>query len=173
MSFYPRRYSDDAASDLDMKFRSMPPDEQEMEIILSELLVPERIETGRSLGLLLRLREQSRPILKALTSHPDSSIRLFGLEACRTLLPGRHNSSLYGSIDIEMRMLDDADEMVRLAAVRAVGETLQRNSGYLTAQMTKNVECPMTELYRSLQRRLDDPSPSVRDAAVAALEFRS
>lgn len=173
MSYYPRRYADDAASDLDMKFRSMPPDETEMEIILSELLVTERIENGRSLGLLLRLREQSRPILHALTRHTNCSVRLFGLRACKTSLPGYHSAPLYGSIDIEMRLLDDADDAVRLAAVEAVGETLRRNADYLNAQLSKNVDCPMIELHRSLQRRLDDPSPSVREAAIAALEFRS
>lgn len=169
MCFYPRRYADDACSRIDMMLRTSEPDEAEMALIINKLLEPGRLARGASFELLIGLRENSGSILRALSENADKDIRLFALKACKASLPGHYYRPLYGTIDIERRLLDDPEVEVRLAAVEASIDTLRRNSEYLAKHIESGSTVPMVELFNAVSGKLDDPSPRIRDVVKDAI----
>jgi hypothetical protein len=139
MSDYMRSYAADAAAELNSLFRALAPSADEVQLCVQALSDPERVRRGRSRELLLRLREESRPIIDALSRSADPQVRIFALETGRTSLNPYFPDPLYGSIELNRQLLGDPDESVRAAAIS-------------TAQP-------------AVAARLDDPSLRVRAAA--------
>ncbi len=87
MCTYARRYSDDAASALDMMLRVTPPDDTEMQVIIEALTTPDRIERGSASVLLRRLRPHQDMILKALHEHPEPDRRALAATLAKEISP--------------------------------------------------------------------------------------
>jgi HEAT repeat protein len=165
MSYYMRTYAGDAADELSWLFRGSAPTEAELDLCVKALSDPHRMERGRSKELLLRLRERSRPILDALGSSPDPQLRIFALETGAISLNPYFHDPLYGTIELEQRLLDDPDEDVRVAALSPAQQTIVHNAAYLKHTLEIGASNPMLELLSRILARLGDPSPRVRTAA--------
>ena len=124
MSDYMRLYASDAAEELDWLFRASAPTTAEIELCVKALSDPESIRRGRSKELLIRLRERSRPILEALADSPDPHLRIFALETGNTTLNPYFHNPLYGSIELDRRLLEDPDENVRVVALSSSQPTI-------------------------------------------------
>ncbi|HEY9620691.1 MAG TPA: hypothetical protein V6C78_09995 [Crinalium sp.] len=169
MSNYMRSYASDAANELDSLFRPDGPFGAEIDCCVEALSDPVRIRNGRSKQLLIQLRENSRPILNALANSTDPQLRLFALEAAKTSTNPLYFSPLYGSIDIERRLLNDPDENVQVVAISAVKQTIDHNAEYIQKSLQNGTENPIVELLRQLLALLNDASAKVRAAAAKAL----
>lgn len=169
MSSYARSYAADAASELDDLFRSSPPTPAEIEYCVAQLAQPERIQRGTSTKLLMRLRERSRPLLKALAHAADPQLRIFAIETASTSLNSYTFMPLYGTIDLEQQLLADPDENVRLAAIAATKQTIQHNADYVRYNLENDLANPMANLFQQFLALLDDPAAEVRAAAAKAL----
>src|SRR3954469_14895523 len=123
MSSYVRTYAGDAADELGSLFRASPPSTEELDLCVMALSDPQRIERGKSKELLLRLGERSRPILDALAGSPDPQLRIFALETGRASPSPLYFQPLYGSIELNRRLLDDPDENVRAVALSTAQQT--------------------------------------------------
>lgn len=165
MSNYMRSYASDAVNELDNLFRPDGPFGAEIDCCVEALSAPDRIRNGRSKQLLIQLRENSRSILNALASSADPHLRIFALETANTSINPLYFSPLYGSINLERRLLNDPDETVRVAAISASKQTIDRNAGYLQTSLQNGTENPIVELFRQLLALLNDASAEVRAAA--------
>ena len=169
MSSYVRSYAVDAAMELSWLFRGSAPTTEEIDFCMKALSDSERIKRGRSKELLLRLRERSRPFIEALADSPDPQLRIFALETGRTSLNPYFPDPLYGSIELNRRLMDDPDENVRAVAVSTVQQTIVHNAAYLKASLPRGVSNTMLDLLSRILARLDDPSPRVRAEAANVL----
>jgi hypothetical protein len=169
MSDYMRSYAGDAADDLDSLFRASVPTAAEIDLCVKALSDPGRIKRGRSKELLLRLRERSRSILDALANSPDPQLRIFALETGGASLNHFFFNPLYGTIELERRLLKDPDENVRAVALSTSRQTILHNAEYLKNSLHKGDSTPMLDLLSRIAERLDDPSPVVRAEATYVL----
>lgn len=170
MSNYMRSYATDAADALDSLFRPFGPiDAEVIDCCVEALSDPDRIKKGRSQKLLIQLRERSRPILDALANSIDPQLRIFALETANTSINPSYFSPLYGSINLQQRLLNDPDENVRIAAISASKQTIDRNAEYLQRSLQTEPDNPMSGLFYHLLARLNDSSAKVRSAAAKAL----
>jgi hypothetical protein len=170
MSYYARTYAGDAVSDLRMMFASAAPTSEEIAVCAAEFAKPERMANGKSKRVLLGLSDQSRSILDALSRSSDARLRLFALEAGGQWTNRLYYSPLYPSVDMKIRLLEDEDEEVRLAAVFAAGETLFHNMKSLGRMIEKKSEHWFVALYKKFFELLGDASPKIRAAAAETLE---
>lgn len=163
MSDYMRTYAGDAADRLDSLFRPGGPTEPaEIDLCVQALSDPERLKRGRSKELLLGLRERSRPIIEALSNSPDPRLRIFALETGGTSVNPFFHSPLYGTIDINRKLLEDPDENVRAAALTTVHQTMVHNASYIESGIQRGVSLPLLDLLSQIASHLDDPSSQVR-----------
>jgi HEAT repeat protein len=169
MSDYVRSYASDAAEELDWLFRASAPTTAEIELCVKALSDPERIRRGRSKELLIRLRERSRPILEALANSPDPHLRIFALETGNTSLNPYFHNPLYGSIELDRRLLEDPDESVRVVAVSSSQPTIVHNARYLEGSLRRGDSNPLLDFLSRIAARLRDPSPRVRTEAANVL----
>jgi hypothetical protein len=169
MSYYARTYAGDAVSQLRMMFASSAPTPEEINACVAEFADAERMANGKSQMVLLNLSDKSRPILDALSRSNEARLRLLALEAGGQWTNYLYYSPLYPSVDMKIRLLEDPDEEVRLAAVLAAGETMRHNMKSLGWMIEKNREHWFVELYKTFFELLDDPSPRIRAAAAEAL----
>ena len=168
MSSYPRWYASDAVSDLRTMFAAFAPTAEEIALCVTEISKPERIANGKSKRFLLALGDRSRPVLDALSESSDSQLRLFALEAGGQWTNSLYYSPVYSSVEMEIRLLEDPDEVVRLAAVQSASETLRHNAKSLGFLIENNEW--FARLYKTLVELLDDASPEVRAAVAEALD---
>ena len=127
------------------------------------------MKRGRSKALLLRLRENSRPILDALAGSHDPQLRIFALETGRASLNPYFPDPLYGSIELNRRLLKDVDENVRAVALSTSLPTITHNARYLEASIERGDNNPLLGFLSEALALLDDPSPSVRAQAANML----
>ena len=167
MSEYKRLSADDAIAELDFLFRKSPPTLAEIDFCVEALSVPERVRSGRSKRFLIRLGDRSRPFLEAFSRSQEPRLRIFALETGGVSVAG---SKLYGGVEMERRLLEDANEDVRLAAVESVRWTLSQNLDYLNRALENESENPIVELFRRFLTLLKDTSPKVRAAIAEAIE---
>jgi HEAT repeat protein len=168
-NYYMNSYATDAASELDDLFRASKPTAIEINCCVAALSDPKRIKQGRSKQLLLKLRERSRPILNALANSPDPQLRIFALETAKTSVNPLCFMPLYGSIDLEQRLLNDPDENVRIVAILASKQTIDHNAEYLQRSLQTDPNNPMSGLFYQLLTLLNDSSAKVRAVAAKAL----
>lgn len=169
MCYYDRSYAGDAVSALRTMFSFYPPNAEEIEVCVAEISKSERIANDRSKRVLLSLFDQSRPILNALSKSNDARLRLFALVTGGQWTNYLYYSPLYGSVEMEIRLLEDTDEDVRLAAVLSASETMLHNMKSLGWMIEKQSEHWFVGLYKKFFALLDDASPKIRAAAAAAL----
>jgi hypothetical protein len=169
MSYYVRTYAGDAASELSWLFRGSPPTAEEVDLCVKAISDPERIERGRSKQLLLQLRESSHPILDALAGSPDPRLRTFALETGRTSLNPYFPDPLYGSIELNQRLLNDPDENVRAIALSTAVPSIVHNARYLEASIERGDSNPLLGFLAETLARLDDSSHRVREEAANVL----
>ncbi|HEY9627322.1 MAG TPA: HEAT repeat domain-containing protein [Coleofasciculaceae cyanobacterium] len=169
MSNYMRSYASDAANELNSLFRPDGPFGAEIDRCVEALSDRDRIKNGRSKQLLIQLRENSRPILNAIANSTDPQLRIFALETANTFINPLYFSPLYGSMDLERRLLNDPDENVRIAALSASKQTIDYQARYLQKSLQEGTEEPIVELLRQLLALLNDASAKVRIAAAKAL----
>ncbi len=169
MSYYARTYAGDAVSDLRMMFASSAPNAAEIAVCIAEFAKPERIANGKSKRVLLNLSDRSRPILDALSRSKDARLRLFALEAGGQWTNHLYYSPLYGSVEMEIRLLEDTDEDVRRAAVLSASETMLHNMKSLGWMIDNDQDHWFVGIYKKFFELLDDASPKIRAAAAAAL----
>ncbi len=170
MSNYMKSYATDAANRLSSLFDpSGPTDAEVLHCCVAAISEPERIKQGRSQKLLLQLRERSGPILKTLADSTDPQLRIFALETASTSINPFYFNPLYGSTDLERRLLNDPDEDVRIAAISATKQTIEHNTKYICISLQNGCDSLMVELFRQLLTLLHDASARVRMAAAAAL----
>jgi hypothetical protein len=171
MSSYMRSYAGDAAAELRSLFQQAGITSAEIAYCVAELSDTERIARGSSKRLLVRLGEESRPLLIALASANDARLRRFAIETAG------HNTSqahgypprpLWRLIADVPDLLDDPDDDVRLAAASSSG-WMWSNSGFITQKAQADSDHIVIRLYRKFLALLDDPSPRVRAAAATAL----
>jgi hypothetical protein len=165
MSDYMRSYAADAAAELNSLFRALAPSADEVQLCVQALSDPERVRRGRSRELLLRLREESRPIIDALSRSADPQVRIFALETGRTSLNPYFPDPLYGSIELNRQLLGDPDESVRAAAISTAQPTIAHNAAYLEVSLREGDSNPLLDFLYAVAARLDDPSLRVRAAA--------
>jgi hypothetical protein len=169
MSYYARTYAGDAVSDLRMKFASSAPNAAEIDVCVAEISKPERIANGKSHKVLLGLSDKSRPLLDALSCSDEARLRHFALEAGGQWTNHLYYSPLYPSVEMKIRLLDDPDEDVRLAAVRSSSETMLYNMKSLGWRLERDDAHWFVGLYQTFFKLLDDASPKIRAAAAEAL----
>ena len=169
MSSYARTYAGDAVSDLRTMFASLSPTAEEIAVCVAEISKPERIAAGKSKKVLLGLSDRSRPIIDALSRSSDARRRLFALEAGGQWTNPLSYSPLYSVVDMEIRLLDDADEEVRLAAVLASSATMRHNIKSLGWMLKTQPDGWIVGLYKRFFELLADSSPKIRAAAAEAL----
>jgi len=169
MSYYNRSYAGDAVSDLERMFSSSAPTADEIGCCVAELAVPERLANGKAKQLLFNLSDKSRPIIEALSRSSDARLRLFALEAGGQWTNRLYYSPLYPSVEMKIRLLEDADENVRLAAVLSAHETMRHNMKSLGWMIEKNNNHWFVGIYKTFFKLLDDSSPKIRAAAAQAL----
>ena len=169
MSDYMRSYASDAAEELDWLFRASAPTTAEIELCVKALSDPERIRRGRSKELLIRLRERSRPLLEALADSPDPHLRIFALETGNTTLNPYFHNPLYGSIELDRRLLEDPDESVRVIALSSSQPTIVHNARYLEDSLRRGDSNPLLDFLCRIAARLADPSRLVRTEAASVL----
>jgi HEAT repeat protein len=171
MSSYVRSYASDAAAELRQLFQQTGMTPMEIAYCVAAISPSERIARGSSKQLLVRLGEESRPLLVALATAIDARLRLFAIETANHNTSQAHRSRprpLSMLIADVPHLLDDPDEDVRLAAasssawmwsnVSFIQQRAQADSGHIVIQ-----------LYKKFLALLDDPSARVRAAAATAL----
>ena len=168
-SYYARTYAGDAVSDLRMMFASSAPKSEEIAVCVAEISKAERIANGKSKRVLLNLSNQSRLILDALSRSNEARLRLFALEAGGQWTNHLYYSPLYPSVDMKIRLLEDENDEVRLAAVLAAGETMLYNMKSLGWMIERDNDHWFVKLYKTFFELLADPSPEIRGAAAQAL----
>jgi HEAT repeat protein len=171
MSSYVQSYAGDAAAELAQFIRQSGLTPDEIAYCVAELSDAARLARGVSKQLLVRLRDESQPLLRALATANEARLRLFAIETAN------HNTSqAYGYrpkplarlIADVPQLLDDLDEDVRLAAASSSG-WMWSNVGFIEAKVHQESEHIVLRLYRKFLALLDDPSAKVRMAAAIAL----
>ena len=171
MSSYVQSYAGDAATELARMFRQTVITAAEIAYCVAELSDSKRIAQGSSKRLLVRLNDQSRPLLIALANEKDARLRLFAIETASHNISQAHGykpKPLLTLIGDVPHLLDDPDEEVRLAAASSSG-WMWSNVGFIEMRAHEDSDHIVIRLYKKFLALLDDPSAKVRAAAVMAL----
>lgn len=171
MSSYVQSYAGDAAKELSELIRQSALTPTEIAYCVAEISDPERMARGSSKKLLVRLRDESRPLLSALATADEARLRLFAIETAHHNISqayGYRPKPLARLIANVPQLLDDPDDEVRLAAASSSG-WMWSNVGFIEARAHTDSDHIVMRLYRKFLALLDDPSVKVRVAAATAL----
>lgn len=173
MSEYMRSYAGDAARELQTLFQRASPSPSELELCVAALSQPQRIADGRSKRLLLRLHEQSHPLLSALAKADDPQLRLFAIEAASQTIGQAHLHGykplvLCPLIALVPELLDDTNDELRAAAV-ASSSWMWSNTAFIEQRAHQQSDQIVIRIYRKILSLLDDPAAKVRAASATAL----
>jgi hypothetical protein len=171
MSSYIRSYASEAAAELQRLFQQTGITPTEIANCVAELSDSERIARGGSKRLLVRLGEESRPLLIALANGNDARLRLFAIETASHNTSQAHNyrpRPLWRLISDVPHLLDDPDDDVRLAAASS-SEWMWSNVGFIKKRAQEDSDHIVIQLYKKFLTLLDDPAAKVRGAAANAL----